>query len=140
MLLVVLGQSRCFGGDSLKDVIDERVHDCHCSRADSSVGMDLLEDLVDVRGVCLHTSFLSLLVITGFGLGNLGGSFGLGLLLHRLGLLGLFDLFSLLRLLGFGGFLFWWHVFGFVMEKLAANSSAYILDFLQSKMQSLGSK
>ena len=36
-----------------KDVVDERVHDGHALLGDTSVGVDLLEHLVDVRRVRL---------------------------------------------------------------------------------------
>ena len=52
-LLVVLGKLSGLSGDALEDVVDERVHDGHTLLGDSSVGVDLLEDLVDVRGVGL---------------------------------------------------------------------------------------
>ena len=37
--------------DALEDVVDERVHDRHSTARDTGVGVHLLEDLVDVRGV-----------------------------------------------------------------------------------------
>ena len=43
--LVVLGQSGGFVGDSFEDVTYERVHDRHRLRRDTSVGMNLLQDL-----------------------------------------------------------------------------------------------
>ena len=49
--LVVVGETRGLGGDSLKDVIHERVHDGHGLGRDTGVGVDLLQDLVDVNGV-----------------------------------------------------------------------------------------
>eukprot|EP00116_Pleurobrachia_bachei_P005759 sb/3466021/ len=60
--LVVVSQSRGLSGDPLKDVVHERVHDRHGLGADSSVRVDLLEDLVDVDGVRLLPLLLSLLV------------------------------------------------------------------------------
>lgn len=51
--LVVLRQTRCFGGDALEDVIDEAVHDWHRTTWDASVGMDLFQNLVDVNAVAL---------------------------------------------------------------------------------------
>ena len=48
--LVVVRQAARFDGNSLENVVDERVHDAHRFRADSRVGMDLLEDFVDVDG------------------------------------------------------------------------------------------
>ena len=39
---------RGLGGDALEDVVDERVEDEHGLVGDAGVGVDLLEDLVDV--------------------------------------------------------------------------------------------
>ena len=57
--LVVVGETGGLSGDSLEDVIDERVHDAHGLGRDASVGVDLLQHLVDVDGV----GFLSLLLL-----------------------------------------------------------------------------
>jgi len=43
--LVVAGESSSLLGNPLKDVVDERVHDDHGLLGDSSIGMNLLEDL-----------------------------------------------------------------------------------------------
>ena len=51
--LVVVGEPGSLGGDPLEDVIDEGVHDGHGLGRDASVGMHLLQDLVDVDGVRL---------------------------------------------------------------------------------------
>jgi len=72
-LLVVGSQLSGFRGNSFEDIIDERVHDGHSLFGDPRVGVDLLEDLVNVRGV----RFRSL-----FGLSAAAGLFG------RRGLLG----------------------------------------------------
>jgi len=76
--LVVVGETGSLGGDSLKDVIDERVHDRHGLGRDTSVGVNLLENLVNVDGV----RFLSLLLLflvasgaSGLSLAGLLGSF-----------------------------------------------------------------
>lgn len=76
--LVVVGETRSLGGDSLEDVIDERVHDGHGLGRDTSVGVNLLQHLVDVDGV----RFLSLLLLflvasgaSGLSLAGLLGSF-----------------------------------------------------------------
>ena len=61
-LLVVLGESGGFVGDSLEDVGHERVHDGHGLGGNTGVGVDLLEDLVDVDGVGFLPLLLSLLV------------------------------------------------------------------------------
>ena len=50
-LLVVTSKTRGLGSDSLEDIVDEGVHDAHASLGDASLGMHLLQDLVDVRRV-----------------------------------------------------------------------------------------
>ena len=69
----LLGVPRELGGlqgEALEDVVDEGVHDGHASLADAGLGVDLLQHLVDVRGVGLD----SLLVRLGADLlGGLGG-------------------------------------------------------------------
>ena len=52
-LLVVAGEAGCLEGKALEDVVDEGVEDGHAALGDTGVGVDLLEDLVDVRGVRL---------------------------------------------------------------------------------------
>ena len=62
-----------FTSDALEDVVDEGVHDGHRLVGDTSVGVDLLEDLVDVGGVgflpglLLVFSVLALLLSGGLG-------------------------------------------------------------------------
>ena len=73
-LLVVLGKLSGLSCDALEGVVDERVHDRHTLLGDTSVGVDLLEDLVDVRGVGLNAL-----------LGLLGSSSLLGTLSRFLG-------------------------------------------------------
>ena len=75
--LVVVGKTGGLGGDALEDVVDEGVHDGHSLGADASVGVDLLEDLVDVDGVGLLPPLALLLAISlGDGLGGLAGLLG----------------------------------------------------------------
>ena len=82
--LVVVGKTGSLSSDALEDVIDERVHDAHGLGGDTSVGVDLLEDLVDVDGIgLLSLAVLGLLVTLGDVLGglaslldSLSGSFG----------------------------------------------------------------
>ena len=69
--LVVVGETRGLGGDSLKDVIHERVHDGHGLGRDTGVGVDLLQDLVDVDRIRFLTLAVLLLVSLGNGLGGL---------------------------------------------------------------------
>jgi len=49
----VAGESPSLGSNSLEDVVDERVHDAHGGLGDSSLGVHLSQDLVDVGGVRL---------------------------------------------------------------------------------------
>ena len=56
----MVGELGGFVGDALEDVVDERVHDAHGLARDASVGVDLLQHLVDVDGVCLLSSALTL--------------------------------------------------------------------------------
>ena len=80
VLLVVVSQAGSLAGDTLEDVVHEGVHDAHGLAGDASVGVDLLQDLVDVDGVALLAGLpLGLLVSAGLGLD--GG----GLLLALLG-------------------------------------------------------
>ena len=75
--LVVVGKTGGLGGDALEDVIDEGVHDGHSLGADASVGVDLLEDLVDVDRVRFLPLLAFLLAISlGDGLGGLTGLLG----------------------------------------------------------------
>ena len=54
-LLVVAGQAAGLKGEALEDVVDEGVHDGHSALGDAGLGVDLLEHLVDVRGVGLNS-------------------------------------------------------------------------------------
>ena len=47
---VVRGQSRSFRSNSFEDVVDKRVHDGHSLGGDTSIGVDLFQDFVDVDG------------------------------------------------------------------------------------------
>ena len=53
--LVVVGQFRSLGGNTLKQIIDEGVHDAHGLGGDTGIGVDLLQHLVDVDGMGLLT-------------------------------------------------------------------------------------
>ena len=48
VLLVVSNELGSLKADLLEDILDEGVHDVHGSLGDTSVGVDLLEDSVDV--------------------------------------------------------------------------------------------
>ena len=50
------------GGDSVEGVVDEGVHDVHGFLGNSNVGVNLLEDFVDVDGEGLNSSSSSFLV------------------------------------------------------------------------------
>lgn len=63
--LVVGGQLGGFGGDALKDVVDEGVQDGHGLVGDTSVGVDLLQHTVNVGGVGFLASNTLLLVARG---------------------------------------------------------------------------
>ena len=73
VLLVVVGEPRGLGGDALEDVVDEGVHDAHGLAGDPSVGVDLLQDLVDVDRVALLAAPPLLLLSFARGLGFGGG-------------------------------------------------------------------
>ena len=73
---VVVGQAAGFGGNPLKDVVHEGVHDGHGFARDTSVRVDLLQHLVDVDGIALLPPPLSLLVSGTCGLGLGGGLLG----------------------------------------------------------------
>ena len=70
---VVVGELGGLVGDALEDVVDERVHDAHGLARDARVGVHLLQHLVDVDGVGLLSSALSL----AFALRSLGRLHGL---------------------------------------------------------------
>ena len=71
VLLVVVGQAGGLPGDALKDIIHEGVHDAHGLAGDACLGVDLLQDLVDVDGVALLAPPVALLVLPGWlGLGG----------------------------------------------------------------------
>ena len=77
-LLVVSGQLGGFSRDLFEDVVDEGVHDGHGLGGDAGVGVDLLENLVDVDLVGLGLGLLGLGAALGDGLlgGLLGGGLG----------------------------------------------------------------
>ena len=74
--LVVVGQTGSFSGDSLENVIDERVHDGHGLGGNTGIGVNLLEHLVDVDGVGFTPLLPALLVSLGDGFLGLTGLFG----------------------------------------------------------------
>ncbi len=72
VLLVVADEAGGLVGDLLEDVVDEGVHDGHGLLGDAGLGVNLLEDTVDVHGEGLGTSALG---VSGGGLfgDSLGG-------------------------------------------------------------------
>ena len=74
--LVVVGKTGSLSSNSLKDVIDKGVHDAHGLRGDTSVGVDLLQYLVDIDAVAFLPPALLLLVALGDGLLGLASLLG----------------------------------------------------------------
>jgi len=68
-LLVVRSQLGGLARDAFKDVVDKRIHDAHSLVRDASIGMNLLEDLVDIRRVGLLSR--GLLLLDAFARGSL---------------------------------------------------------------------
>ena len=62
--LVVVGQTRSFTGNSLKNIIHERVHDAHSLAGDTSIGVDLLQNFVNIDSIAFFTFGSSLLAAT----------------------------------------------------------------------------
>ena len=58
--LVVSGELGRLGGESVEDIVDERVQDGHASLGDAGVRVHLLEHSVDVGGVRLDSLGASL--------------------------------------------------------------------------------
>ena len=59
---VVVSKTASFSRDALEDVIHERVHDRHSLGGNASVGVHLLQHLVDVDGVRFLSPLSPLLV------------------------------------------------------------------------------
>ena len=68
--LVVVSQAGSFASDALEDIVDEGIHDAHGLAGDTSVGMDLFHDLVDVDGVAFLSPPVPLLLVSGSFLHN----------------------------------------------------------------------
>ena len=73
--LVVVSQAGSLASDTLEDIVDEGVHDAHGLAGDTSVGMDLLHDLVDVDGVAFLPPPVPLLLVSAGLLAALLSSF-----------------------------------------------------------------
>lgn len=59
-LLVDVGELGGLGGNALEDVVDKRVHDAHGLGGDTSVGVHLLQHLVDVDAVRFLTALAAI--------------------------------------------------------------------------------
>ena len=57
VLSVVVGKSGGLSGNTLKYIIHKGIHDAHGLGGDASVRVNLFEDLVDVNGVTLLSTF-----------------------------------------------------------------------------------
>ena len=60
--LIVVSETGGLGGDTLEDVVHERIHDAHRLARDTGIGVHLLQNLVDVDSVALPPSSTVLLV------------------------------------------------------------------------------
>ena len=69
VLLVVADEAGGLASDLFEDVVDEGVHDAHGLLGDAGLGVNLLEDTVDVHGEGLGSLF-----VVGGGLLGSGGS------------------------------------------------------------------
>ena len=78
-LLVVVGQFGGFGGNLLEDVVHEGIHDAHGLAGDTSFGVDLLQNFVDVDRVGFLPGLSALLLFSG-GFRGFHGSFLLSFL------------------------------------------------------------
>ena len=76
--LVVVSQTTGFGGDALEDVADKRVHDGHGLAGYASVGVDLLQHLVDVDGVGLLSTMATLFLVSSISGGSCLARLGSG--------------------------------------------------------------
>ena len=74
--LIVVGQTGSFTSDSLKDIVHERVHDGHSLGGYTSVGVNLLQHLVDVDSVGLTPLLPLFLISLGDRFLSLTGLFG----------------------------------------------------------------
>ena len=59
-----MGQTGSLTSDALEEVVNERVHDAHSLVRDTSVGVDLLQNLVDVDAIGFLAPLLVLLLGT----------------------------------------------------------------------------
>ncbi len=59
------GELGSLGGDALEEVVDEGVHDAHSLGGNTGIGVNLLEDFVDVDGIGFGPLFAPLLLLGG---------------------------------------------------------------------------
>ena len=85
-LLVLERETRSFGSDTLEDVVDEGVHDAHGLGRNSDIGVDLLQDVVDVDSVGFLSLSLAFLLARSSDLASFLSSTFLSLLGHLGGL------------------------------------------------------
>jgi len=78
--LVVASKAGGLNGNALEDIVDERVHDGHGAVGDTSLGVDLLQNTVDVGRIGFMALLLALLLLLTF-LGYVLGGDGFGRLL-----------------------------------------------------------
>ena len=65
-----MGKTGSFSSDTFEDIVDEGVHDAHGLGGDTSVGVDLFQDLVDVDSIGFLPPAVLLLAILGDSLGG----------------------------------------------------------------------
>ena len=70
--LVISDELGGFQSDSFEDIVDERVHDVHGLLGDTGIGVDLLQDFVDIKGEGFGSSS-GFTTSSGGGIGVLGG-------------------------------------------------------------------
>ena len=58
--LVVTREFGCLGGESVEDIVDERVQDGHSSLGNTSIWVDLLQHSVDISRIGFHSLGTSL--------------------------------------------------------------------------------
>ena len=68
VFLVVVSQAGGLGGDTLKNIVHEGVHDAHGFTGDACVRVNLFQDLVNVDGVALLARLSPLLCFARLGL------------------------------------------------------------------------
>lgn len=62
--LVVVSQAGGFSGDALENVVHKAVHDRHGLAGNSGIGMNLLQNFVDVNGIALLPLLLTIFLVS----------------------------------------------------------------------------